>query len=74
MTSCPHLVDLKDHGVPLTCCKHQLRLDHLHSVRAKLLKIRDAPGVAESADVDVGNLQADGETLEQEPVSDSKAG
>lgn len=61
-------------GVLRTCCKHDLRLDHLYRVRAKFLKIRDAPGVAEPADVDVRNLKADVNTLEEDAVSDSTVG
>lgn len=67
-------MDLKMMGVLRTCCKHDLRLDHLYRVRAKFLKIRDAPGVAEPADVDVRNLEADVNTLEEEAVSDSTVG
>lgn len=51
---------LKEDGVLRTCGKHNLRLDHLYRVGAKFLKIRDALGVTEPADVDVRNLEADG--------------
>lgn len=42
----------------LTCCKHQIWLDHFNCVGAELLKIWNASRVMKSADVNVGHLEA----------------
>lgn len=44
-----------------TCCQHQIRLDHADGAGAELLKVGHAPRVSESADVNVGHLEAEAE-------------